>query len=206
MDNINLNIIVLSPSVFLDEEIEAMHLLFENGLTYYHLRKPEADKNSYIGFLEQINPDFHARIIIHNHFELTNYFDLKGIHLNSYYTEIPQVVCPHKSRSCHSFEEVLTNKPFYNYLFLSPIFDSISKKGYQSTFGEEELRIAKEKNIIDNKVIALGGVNLKTISSIATYGFGGAAVLGYLWDDFSKTRNLNTLLNRFLLLQQQIKI
>lgn len=202
MNNINLNIIVLSPPFFLDNEIEAMDLLFENGLTYYHFRKPEADMNSSIRFLQQINPDFHTRIIIHNHFELLNYFNLKGIHLNSYYTEIPQVACQHKSRSCHSFEEILTYKPFYDYLFLSPIFESISKKGYQSAFSEDQLRMAKEKNIIDNKVIALGGVYQQKISSIASFGFGGAAVLGYLWEDFIKTRNFDALLKRFLLLQQ----
>lgn len=202
MGNTCLKIIVLSPPDFLEDEIEAMHLLFKNGLTYYHFRKPEADINSHICFLKQINPDFHPRIIIHNHFELTTYFNLKGIHLNSHYTEIPQVVCQHKSRSCHTLEEVMKYKPFYNYLFLSPIFDSISKKGYQSTFNEVQLRIAKEKNIIDNKVIALGGVNQQKISIIASYGFGGAAVLGYLWDDFIKTKNCKTLLKRFLVLKQ----
>ncbi|MFA6868972.1 MAG: thiamine phosphate synthase [Bacteroidales bacterium] len=197
-----LKIIVISPPGFINEEINALHLLFENGVHYFHLRKPEADKKSYAAFLKQIKPDFQKHIIIHNYFDLCKEYEIKGIHLNSSYKSLPDINCQHKSRSCHSLEEVIIQKPFYDYLFLSPIFDSISKKGYHSAFSDSELMFANEKQIVDNNVIALGGVNQRTISSVSTYGFGGAAVLGYLWDDFMKTQNFNTLLKRFLLLQQ----
>lgn len=45
-----------------------------------------------------------------------------------------------------------------DYLFLSPIFDSISKRGYLSQFSFESLQNAAKEGLIDGKVFALGGV------------------------------------------------
>jgi thiamine-phosphate pyrophosphorylase len=84
-----------------------------------------------------------------------------------------------------------------DYLFLSPIFDSISKQNYMSRFPESLLYELKEKGVIHEKVIALGGVNKENISKVEDYGFGGAAVLGGLWEDFPKQQDTNTLLIRF---------
>ncbi|MDD6809054.1 MAG: thiamine phosphate synthase, partial [Bacteroidales bacterium] len=43
------------------------------------------------------------------------------------------------SVSCHSLEELSAHKAKFDYLFLSPIFDSISKKGYSGRFTREQL-------------------------------------------------------------------
>lgn len=41
---------------------------------------------------------------------------------------------------------------------MSPIYDSISKVNYYSTYTAEELREAQKAKIIDSKVMALGGL------------------------------------------------
>ena len=66
----------------------------------------------------------------------------------------------------------------YDYVFLSPIFDSISKAGYKSSFTEEMLKDASSKGIIDKKVVALGGVTLDMIPYLKELNFGGAAMMG----------------------------
>ena len=78
-------------------------------------------------------------------------------------------------------EEVIERKPTMNYVFLSPIFDSISKQGYRSAFDHATLKKAAHEGIIDHKVVALGGVTRQRISLLAEYGFGGAAMLGDIW-------------------------
>ena len=77
------------------------------------------------------------------------------------------------SRSCHSLDELTAEA---NYLFLSPIFDSISKPGYRAAFSAEELR-----GKVDGRVFALGGVTFEQLPYIQELGFGGAAMLGAAW-------------------------
>ena len=62
----------------------------------------------------------------------------------------------------------------------------------------------KEKGVIHQKIIALGGVNKENISSVKHYGFGGAAVLGALWEDFLQKQDTNMLLTRFKEIQHAI--
>ena len=109
-----------------------------------------------------------------------------GIRLNGRNPNIPLNYKGHVSCSCHSMEEVKQKKGHFNYVFMSPIFDSISKKEYLSNFTPEELKAAHREGIIDKKVIALGGITSKNIQTIRQYGFGGAAVLGDIWDRFDE--------------------
>lgn len=103
------------------------------------------------------------------------------------------------SRSCHSIEE-LDHIEDIDYCFLSPIFDSISKKGYLSAFSKEELADASRKGIINSKVYALGGITPEHIPLLQEFGFGGVAVLGYLWEDIT----LHTLQHRINILKNSI--
>ena len=77
-----------------------------------------------------------------------------------------------------------SKKHFYDYVFMSPIYDSISKVNYYSTYTAEELRDAQRTKIIDSKVMALGGINTGNLLEIKDFGFGGAAILGDLWNRF----------------------
>ena len=185
---------------FFEGEAEAINLLFENGLELLHVRKPFASQPETEDFIGQISENFHARIVLHDYYELTRRFDLKGIHLNRRNDGLK----PHSSfqntlqlsRSCHSLEEI-PKSHFCDNVFLSPIFDSISKTGYKKVFTPEQLNEAKIRKIINERVIALGGVTTENIPMACSYGFGGVAVLGALWHDFAASRNLNELLKRF---------
>ena len=105
-----------------------------------------------------------------------------------------------KSLSCHTLEELQQHSDM-DYLFLSPIFNSISKHGYTSRFPESLLYELKAKGVIHEKIIALGGVNRQNIGKVKDYGFGGAAVLGGLWEDFHHQQDADMLLTRFKELQ-----
>ena len=176
-------IVVTTPTFFVEED-KIITALFEEGLDILHLRKPETPAMFSERLLTLIPEKYHRRIVTHEHFYLKEEFCLMGIHLNSRNPTPPEDYEGHISCSCHSIEEVKNKKHFYDYVFMSPIYDSISKSGYHSTYTAEELRQARKAKIIDSKVIALGGVSADNLLEIKDFGFGGAAVLGDLWNKF----------------------
>ena len=64
---------------------------------------------------------------------------------------------------------------------LSPIFDSISKRGYRSAFSADDIAAAHKVGLIDERVMALGGITFDKITEIKEMGFGGAMILGDAW-------------------------
>ncbi len=89
------------------------------------------------------------------------------------------------SVSCHSFDEVRTvlDEGQADYMFLSPVFDSHSKKGYMSAFGHRELErfLGSLSDEERRKVMALGGVDADNMALCRNMGFGGTAMIGSLW-------------------------
>lgn len=157
--------------------------MFESGLERLHLRKPDCAVEEYRQLLEAIPSCYHDRIVIHEHFDLLKEYNLAGVHLNRRNPEKPSWWKGHVSRSCHTFEEVNECKHLYDYVSLSPIFDSISKQGYTSAFIQEEIRCAQAKGIIDSKVLALGGITYENMQDAMRMGFGGVMILGDAWHE-----------------------
>ena len=122
-----------------------------------------------------------GRIVLHDCFELNSRYPLRGIHLSSRHSEPPTGFCGGLSCSCHTLQEISERKQHFHYLFLSPIFDSISKKGYSSAFPTNVLEEAHRRHIIDQRVVALGGITLDKIATVRKLGFGGVALLGDIW-------------------------
>ena len=172
-------ITVTSPSFF-DGEASFIGRLLSGGADLVHLRKPGAAESDCARLLDKLTAEERKRIVIHDFFELAGPYGLHGIHLNARRSEIPAGYTGHVSRSCHSLEEVKRWKPVCNYVFLSPVFDSISKQGYRAGVTPEILRRASGEGIIDEKVIALGGVTPDKLQLLHSLGFGGAAMLGYV--------------------------
>ena len=186
-----MKLIVVSTPRFFVEEDKIVTALFEEGLEVFHLRKPEMPTSYFERFLTLIPEKYHRRIVTHEHFYLKDEFHLMGIHLNVRNPQAPPAYEGHVSCSCHTVEEVKARKQDCNYLFLSPIYDSISKDNYFSAFTPEALRAAEKERVIDSKVVALGGVCLGNLSEVKDLGFGGAAVLGDLWNKFNPSSDLN---------------
>ena len=177
-------IVVTAPTFFVEED-KIITALFEEGLDILHLRKPETPAMYSERLLTLIPQKYHKRIITHEHFYLQEEFSLMGIHLNTRNPKEPHDYSGHISCTCHSLDEVRNKKHFYDYLFLSPIYNCITKTGVTSGFTAEELRQAEKSKIIDSKVMALGGITSDNILEITDYGFGGAVIMGDLWNKFN---------------------
>ncbi len=179
-----MKLILITPPTFFVEEDKIITALFEEGLDILHLRKPEAAPMFAERLLSLIPEQYHKRIVVHENFYLKEEYKLKGIHLNSRNPNVPANYKGHISHSCHSLEEVKEMKRKCDYVFLSPVFDSISKMNYNANYTPEELKKAHKAGIIDKKVIALGGIDEDNIKQVKASGFGGAAILGALWNKF----------------------
>lgn len=173
-------LIVITYPDFFPGEGKIITRLFEEGLQYLHLRKPGCPEEKIIQLIDAICPEFHNRIILHDCFNVADNYPIGGLHINRRNNHIPANFKGSLSRSCHSLQEIKESKGF-DYVFLSPIFDSISKEGYQSNFPIEVLKEASEKGVINEKVIALGGLDSTTIPLLKEIKFGGFAILGALW-------------------------
>ena len=177
-----MKIIAITVPQMIDEDAYLISNLLKMGIYSVHLRKPEASIHECRTLLAKLTKEERAKIIIHDYPELYTEFSLKGIHINKNITSLPDGYNGFKTRSCHSFEEIERYKTEYDYLFLSPIFDSISKVGYKSGFTKEELLKASTSGIIDHKIIALGGVTLDMTPYLKQLNFGGVAMIGGIYN------------------------
>ena len=171
-----MKLITITQPAFFEGEAEAITSLFDAGLEILHLRKPGASYEDMEQLLNRLPPEYLKRIVTHEHFQLASFRNLKGIHLNGRNPTAPAGFTGHISRSCHSLEEVAKYKATCDYVFLSPIYDSISKEGYPSAYTTDSLQKARQAGIIDAKVMALGGVTAAHFPEISSLGFGGAGI------------------------------
>lgn len=173
--------IAITPEILSDErkEASAVSILLAAGWDRVHLRHPLASRREMQRLIEAIPQEFHGRLSLHGHFDLTNYFNLGGLHLNSRCPSAPALYRGLLSRSCHSVKELLACGGLA-YATLSPIFDSISKRGYLSRFPERTFRLPEGVTV---PVVALGGVTPERIADVRRCGFSGFAMLGAVpWD------------------------
>lgn len=198
-----MKLVVLTLPDILKNEADAINGMFASGLDILHLRKPDSTAEDISELIESIDSCYYERITLHEHFELCDRYQIGGLHLNRRNHEVPYGFKGRISASCHSFEEVKIRKEQCNYVFISPIFNSISKEGYDSNFTLSDLEQASSSSIIDEAVYALGGIGLDEIKKLKKYGFGGAAVLGWVWGDFKNSGNIGAVLSRFKLLERE---
>lgn len=187
-------IVITSPDFF-PQEASLTARLFSCGIDVLHLRKPGAAYDRCAALIDEIREacrrcgvddgEVLRRIVVHDHHVLCRDFSLRGVHLNSRNPEPPAFITGggaySLSASCHSLEEAERRKQGLDYVFLSPVFDSISKQDYRSGYSRNALSAASQNGIIDEKVIALGGVTADGIPLLRSLGFGGAAFLGDIW-------------------------
>jgi len=172
-------IIIISNPSPLAYEHEIIRHLFNEGLEIFHLRKKEFSENTMRSFIENIPEPHLKKIVLHSHHHLVKEYGLRGVHESQKFRGEMQGGTI--SVSFHSFEELQKFGIKYDYCFLSPIFDSISKEGYKSGFNPDEVKVfLKDRK---EKVIALGGIDEHKVETVKEIGFSGIALLGAIWQD-----------------------
>lgn len=177
---------VVSSELFLKDESDIVNQLFEEGLEYFHLRKPAASEEEISFFINGISSNFRRKISLHSHHHLASSFGIERLHMKEGFRislgeNLVEVITNSEykfSTSLHSIEdlEILPNQ--FEYAFLSPVFDSISKANYQG-FAKSDFKLADEWK--RTRIIGLGGIEGSNINQLKDMNFDGAAVLGYIW-------------------------
>ncbi|WCC47831.1 thiamine phosphate synthase [Tenacibaculum finnmarkense] len=197
-------IVLISPEKDVANEMQILHQLFEAGLECYHLRKPFKDYQEHIVYLNQIPEKYHNKIVTHYFHELVNEYSLKGIHFQeqkrrdalengSRYFIGLKMQGKTMSSSFHEPEELANCDIEFDYHLLSPVFSSISKKGYQGR--------GFDVNNIDKTIIGMGGITSETISKTLALGFQGIGVLGGVWNSQNAVESFKKIQKEFDSLQ-----
>ena len=186
------SLLIISPEQQLASEQQVLTQLLAAGLTTFHVRKPGWTRAGLAAYLEAVPAQYHPRLVLHTHYELALEYPLKGIHLTTRARQEPglsrllhQLRGRSISASLHSLAEVAQHRRRYDYVFLSPVFDSTSKVDYRSSFKLAEVQQAltawQQRRHYRPRVVALGGIIPARLGWVQQAGFAGAAVLGGIW-------------------------
>lgn len=185
-----MQLIVISPPEAVVHEVALMSEMLAAGLSRLHLRKPTFSQLEMAELIAQIPVRYHARLVLHGHPALVSDLKLGGLHLTTAartaLTSRPKLAPVQKlSTSFHTLAEIRQHRRKYDYVFLSPIFDSLSKDGYAagfelSTVTEALWQLRRRAGYVP-QVLALGGIEAHRLAAVQQAGFAGAAVLGAVW-------------------------
>ncbi|WP_034042442.1 thiamine phosphate synthase [Wocania ichthyoenteri] len=178
-------IVIITPENDVPNEIEILNQLFQEGLQYYHFRKPHKNYEGHCNYLNQIDKQYHNKIVVHYFHELINEYNLKGIHFQEQ-KRIDHINNPGQyfkglnmfgktiSSSFHEPEDIEKCYFEFDYHLLSPVFSSISKQSYNGR--------GFDVNHIDKTIVGMGGVSSDNLLEFDKLGFKGVGVLGGIWN------------------------
>lgn len=204
--------IVITNPTAIENEINFIHSLLNEGLELLHIRKPDFSEEEMKMYLDKIAPEFSNRLVLHQHHDLAGAFGINRIHFSRkeriQISDKPILLTNHnciKSTSTHSmvsFNALNHNQHFrilsdetpeskqmqnFDYAFLSPVFPSISKPDYMAK--NKLLETVKQRNNFSTKLIALGGITHENIMKALENGFDDVAVLGTIWNSSNPIEN-----------------
>jgi thiamine-phosphate pyrophosphorylase len=184
-----MKLVVISPEGYEPREHAVLAELFAAGLERYHLRKPQWTEHVLRNFVRLIPEKWHARLVLHQHHELSHELGCGGVHFKDDGLEPEPAVHADSgtlltSRSCHALSTLSAALDRFDAVFFSPVFPSISKPGYAPATAVPEVAefLARRTGARRQaEVIALGGITPANAAYCAELGFDGVAVLGALW-------------------------
>ena len=176
-------------------EAQCLNQLFEAGLSCLHLRKPEAPAKDFERLLEGLLPAFRSRVILHAHFHLLGKYDVQGVHFTeTHRRSLPKAGLPQLLDYLHSQGKVVGTAAHdkgtvwqlpagFDYVLVSPVFESISKAGYTPV---EHWNVQELKKQVPATLVGLGGIDAGKLAAAARLGFEEVAVLGAVWQEPSQ--------------------
>ena len=180
----NMEFILLSPEGFYQNEHSILQEMLKLGLKQYHLRKPEMEISEMQRFVKGIPPEFHSSLVLHGNPDWVKHFPIKNVHLKEH-QKPPETTFNKLGKSVHFLPDLNLENSTFDYLFLSPVYSSISKPGYGNAFSKQDLQIHLKKHKQVNpkqNVYALGGVTPDHVAESRELGFDGVVALGGVWN------------------------
>lgn len=184
-------LIVISHPEKRNNESFFINQLFDAGLELCHLRKPNFSLDDYKKLIESIDIKYHHKLVLHHHHSLADEFKINRIHFSEFnrlkqqnFNSFQDFIL---STSVHSIADFNTLSSNFEYAFLSPVFESISKQRYISTLNL--LEEVKKRTNFHSHLIALGGITPENKHVALEKGYDGVALLGAIWNSNQPLKN-----------------
>lgn len=189
-----MKLVVVGPPFPFAKETKIINELFELGMDYHHVRSPFIELDVQRKFIRQISKAHRNKVIIHQHYDTAEEFDIRGVHFpekvrrqleagNEDLEKWLQVKKDnpnfHLSTSYHDLDVMMHCALPFNYVMMGPIYESISKDNYTPSFSMGALQRAIGKTKVP--VVGVGGMRANNIKRVAEMGASGVATLGYIW-------------------------
>lgn len=173
-----MKLVVITGEKTCEQEVETLLEILKLGVRV-HVRKPGWPDSVLEAYLKQIPERFLNQMSLHGSVQLAEKLGM-GLHLKSDQQK------PHDwndmiSKSFHRMEEIHDYPHALHYGFLSPIYDSISKREHYAGFTKEQLELALPSMQQQMPVYALGGITPDKLYELKMIGFSGVAIMGAIW-------------------------
>jgi len=164
-------------------EYEIIHSFLKDQSNLFHLRRYDFEEEEVAEFLSKFSEIERKQIVLNHHHYLASEFGINRLHFSEQdrkeideeklqrFVEAGFIL----STSVHDLETFNGLPVCFTYAFLSPVFDSISKSGYNAV----SFDLTHKRNSI--QLIALGGISLGNYKKALEFGFDGVAFLGGVW-------------------------
>lgn len=174
-------------------EIDSLEHLLEEGVDFLHVRKDNKDHEYMTKIINHIPKKYRPQVVLHGHRNIAEHYGLGGLHHKTGTVYLEDCQTDFQTKAFHSIEEIKACKKPYEYGFLSPIFNSISKPGYDAKFKEDELKDFLNSKQKPFPIFALGGIEESTIDKARELGFDGVGVLGAIWSQIFLHKKISVL-------------
>ncbi len=177
-----MKLILVTSELSLMNEIPLIREALDKGFFRIHVKRAMMPGTELVAMLSMFTKEEHQQFVVHSNYEVAEEFELAGIHLPEWrrlkYPNVGQVsMAPVVSTSFHHVSEFEASVSQYEYGFIGPVYDSISKPGYKSNV---DLRSINP--LLKKKCVAIGGITVDNLSDVFNSGVSMAAVRGFVWD------------------------
>lgn len=177
-------IILLSPDRPVAHESAIVNTLLKRGLSLFHIRKPQLSDVEMASYVEAIDPHYRKQLVLHSHFHLAHELGIERMHVREEdRKQNRQQGLPagfRLSTSVHDIATFNTLDTIWDYAFLSPVFPSISKKGYGIAHTVlDDLRLRRNPHV---RLVGLGGIDEQNYKQVFAAGADAIALLGAVWN------------------------
>jgi thiamine-phosphate pyrophosphorylase len=194
--------IVITNPIPTANEIDTIHSLFEEGMQLFHVRKPHFGISEMRQFLLKIDRKYSDYLVLHSHHDLALTLGIHRLHFSESKRKVIQLLpiqLPfvqfqkkgfRLSTSVHTIEDFNSIDNCFDYAFLSPVYNSISKENYSPKTNQFEA--INNRNNYTTQLIALGGIESKNIEKTINLGFDDVALLGTIWNQNNPIENFKS--------------
>lgn len=184
--------VVTLPEILQDEALH-INALFAAGLQRLHLRKPGASEAALRTLMDAVDARCYHRIAWHQSHHLAIRYGSKRLHFPEwmrlrYKQDVWRLLRVEQCVLSTSIHKPVQLPDCFSYAFAGPVFNSISKQGYNAGDAMATLFTGSER-------VALGGITAANCCQLHALGVRDIAVSGAVWqvaDPVTAFQKINT--------------